>query len=823
MMIQLFVSALCNACMAVALYEVNKRTQFKNFKEKRKQMIYGLCFGGLAIYASTSFGGVDLGYVILNVRDSAPLCAGLIFGGPAGIIAGGIGGIYRYFATLWWHTGAYTQIACSVSTILIGFIAYALRKTMFDDKKPTWIFGIGITVICEIIHMMMIFLTNMNDPATAFYYVRAASLPMILANAVAVGLALLGIRMVTGEKRERNKGKRHIVQAFQFWLFICILIAFTVTGIFTSTIQSGISEKETEEIIQTHIQDVYEEIYEASGEAMETEFIAKLTKHRHIGKQGFMVVCDNTLNILTEGMKASGENIQMLGIETEIKDVGEQDIFEVTFHGERYLCTYRLAGDYYIIGLMPVSEAMYMKSVSTYTYLFMELIVFAALFVLIYFLVKKLVLDNLMKVNAKLAEITNGNLEVVVDVRSNEEFASLSDDINATVEVLKQYIADAAARIDEELDFAKQIQYASLPPAFSSKEYFDIYASMDTAKEVGGDFYDYYMLGDSKFVFLTADVSGKGIPAAMFMMRAKTTIKDLAEQGLEPNTIFTMANEKLCENNEAMMFVTAWLGILDLKTGILQYVNAGHNPPLLYRKKQGYVFLREKSGLPLAAMEGVCYRKYMLTLDPGEVIYLYTDGVTEAINVDGVLYGEKRLCTLLNDATGVSSEALCQAVKASVDAFANDAVCCDDMTMLALTFYAAVDENRIRTLPKEGCMSAMNLFVDRLIAKLEIVPKVSNRIRIIFDELYSNIVFYSKASIAEISYRIEDGKIYLKFEDDGIPYNPLAAKAPDIRLDADERELGGLGILMVKKMTDSMVYHYENDKNILELTISLRG
>lgn len=933
MITKLLISALCNAVLAVFLYEIERKTAFHYLNYKVKQVIYGICFGLLAIYSSTSMGGVDLGYVILNVRDSAPLCAGLIFGGPAGVIAGVIGGGYRYIATMLGFAGTYTQLACSISTILTGIIAATLRKYMFDGKKPTWIFGVGIAIICEILHMMMIFFTNMNDPSTAFYYVQAASVPMILCNAVAAGLALLSIGLLAKEGIGMKKRRHYISNTFQFWLFICIAIAFVFTSLFTSTIQSRISESETADIIETNIKDVYQDILDASDENLlektkkikeeyeqgaslselikkynvseinlidedgiiresndaaylgynmasnqqskeflvllngdlqeyvqkyqprafdqktyrkygavtmtkgflqvgydaeqftqEIEtFVGKVAKNRHIGKKGFILLCDEELNIVTEGLKVSGENIISLGLNLDMNRTNEKDIFEIQIHDEAYLCTYRFVESYYIIGLMPISEAMYMKDVSIHINLFMELVVFAVLFVLIYFLVKTIVLDNLIKVNGKLAEITNGNLDVTVDVRSNEEFASLSDDINATVNTLKRYITEAAERIDKELEFAKQIQYSSLPSVIQSQGLFDIYADMRTAKEVGGDFYDYYLLSDSRLAFLMADVSGKGIPAAMFMMRAKTTIKDLAEQGLEPDEIFTIANERLCANNEAFMFVTAWMGILDLKTGHMKFVNAGHNPPLLCRRDGEFEYLRVRSGLTLAAMEGIQYHKNEMQMEPGDRIYLYTDGVTEATSCEEELYGEERLKTLMNSLGNVSSEQLCHEIRDSVDAFVGKAPQFDDITMLGITFHAALSENKIKLVPEDVSSEAVNKFIDGLVNKLEILPKIANRIRIIFDEIYSNIVFYSKATITEISYRIEDGKLYLTFEDNGVPYDPLSAKEPNISLDAEDRNLGGLGVLMVKKMSDHSEYTYEDGKNILVICISLRG
>lgn len=253
-------------------------------------------------------------------------------------------------------------------------------------------------------------------------------------------------------------------------------------------------------------------------------------------------------------------------------------MFRGKLYGTTSCCMYDKAGEYYIVATLPESEAMFTRDISVYITIFMEMVVYAALFTHIYFLIKKLVVQNIHEINKSLARITSGDLDVTVNVCANEEFASLSNDINSTVTTLKHYISEAEARIDRELEFARQIQYSALPsvfPPYPNRVDFDIYALMETAKEVGGDFYDFYLLDQNTLVFLIADVSGKGIPAAMFMMTAKTLIKSLVESGMGIGAAFTQANSKLCENNETGMFVTAWIGALNLTTGRLFYANAG--------------------------------------------------------------------------------------------------------------------------------------------------------------------------------------------------------------------------------------------------------
>ena len=308
---------------------------------------------------------------------------------------------------------------------------------------------------------------------------------------------------------------------------------------------------------------------------------------------------------------------------------------------------------------------------------------------------KKLVVDNILKINGSLAAITDGKLDTVVDVRSHQEFAALSDDINSTVDTLKRYISDAEARIDAELAFAKAIQHSAIPtvfPPYPNRKEFEIWACMDTAKEVGGDFYDFYFVDEDTLAFLIADVSGKGIPAAMFMMQAKTLLKSYAESGMGVAEVLTQANNKLCEGNEADMFVTVWMGYLNTKTGEVTYANAGHNPPFIRHGDGCVEMVKSRPGLVLAGMEGIRYRTNTVQLKPGDLLYLYTDGVTEATDAGNDLYGEARLEAALQQKNVGDVETVCRQVKENVDNFVGDAPQFDDITMLALKYTPAEED-----------------------------------------------------------------------------------------------------------------------------------
>ncbi len=413
------------------------------------------------------------------------------------------------------------------------------------------------------------------------------------------------------------------------------------------------------------------------------------TRNRHVGEGGCLIIVDEEWKIVSDRNGNEGKNLDVTGIWIDKASMEPNAAFTANVYGEKCYCMYSETEGYLIVAVMPVSEAALSRNLSVGITTGMEIVVFAALFIMIFFLVNKLVVKNIHRINESLSEITEGNLETVVNVRSHEEFDALSNDINSTVDTLKKYIADAAARIDAELAFAKAIQHSSLPsvfPPYPNRRDFDIHATMHTAKEVGGDFYDFYFLDEENLAFLIADVSGKGIPAAMFMMTSKTVIKSYAESGMSVEEVFTHANEKLCEGNDAGMFVTAWMGILNTTTGKVTFANAGHNPPLVKHADGSFEYLKTRPGFVLAGMEGIRYRKNEIQLEPGDAIYLYTDGVTEATDLNNELYGEERLLDILKKNADADSRKLCEAVKSDVDAFVGKAPQFDDITMLSLIY-----------------------------------------------------------------------------------------------------------------------------------------
>ena len=403
-----------------------------------------------------------------------------------------------------------------------------------------------------------------------------------------------------------------------------------------------------------------------------------------------------------------------------------------------------------------------------------------------------------------------------------DSFATMYREVGAYIAKLETVTAEKE-RIGAELDVAAKIQSSMLPcifPAFPDRNEFDIYATMDPAKEVGGDFYDFFMVDADHLAFVVADVSGKGVPAALFMVIGKTLIKDHTGLHDDLGEVFTEVNNILCASNSEEMFITAFEGVLNLKTGELRYVNAGHEIPFLCRKGGVFEPYKVRAGFVLAGMQGIRYRAGSIQLEPGDKVFQYSDGIPEAINSEKAPYGMKRLESVLAKNSEKAPSELLPLVKADVDAFVGDADQFDDITMLCIEFKGNGRKAEISLTPDAESVKTVAEFLDTTLEAWEIPMKVVSKLQIVADEIYSNIVRYSQAKNAKVT-AVQNGTVLsLRFEDDGKPYDPTTAVEPDITASAEEREIGGLGIFVVRNMMDSMDYRYKDGHNVLTLLLA---
>ncbi len=445
---------------------------------------------------------------------------------------------------------------------------------------------------------------------------------------------------------------------------------------------------------------------------------------------------------------------------------------------------------------------------------------------------RKSFIDPMRKITDETSRFAKENKqgERLGDISRINEISTLAHSIDKMEEDMLHYIDNLTSvtaekeRIGAELNIAKIIQENSVPnifPAFPARKDFDVYASMTPAKEVGGDFYNFFLVDDDHLAMVMADVSGKGIPAALFMMVTNILISDRTHMGGTPAEILTFVNDNICEHNRADMFVTVWLGILEISTGKIIAANAGHDDPAIYRKGGSFEILKNKHGLVVGAMSGIKYKDFEIQLNKGDKLFLYTDGLPEATDKNEKMFTLEGMINALNQHKEKAPLQILDGINEAVNAFVGDAPQFDDLTMMCLELKG---ESAVKTLTVDATtenLSAVNEFIDGFLEANDCPMKAQMQIDLAVEEIYVNIANYAYGEgtgKAEISVDNNGGEITITFKDSGVPYNPLEKADPDIMLSADEREVGGLGIFLTKKNMDTVTYEYADGQNVLTMT-----
>ena len=668
--------------LAILLYIGITAILWKKFYDTRNNrstiILIGIIYGMLSIFSTHA--GVDYVNMTLNVRDMGPLISGLFFNPISGLIAGFIGGIERYIVGTYFGVGSYTTIACSVSTCLAGILAYVISVKLFYRHIPTPMYALFVGIVIEVFHMYAVLVTHRDDANMAFSVVNICAPPMIIFTAVGMLITSLSVIAISGkwERYFKAKDKSEIPISFTFQkgLFVVMfsLIVLNIAGMFT--LQNEMAYQNADTILSEQCDELI--YWHNMGETFSNEY-----------EEGtYYPFCYINQDGRIEIGKHRGETINEPVLRVLQGKVG-QDCFEYRIFGEDAICKVAAVEDENILlSYILAEDAFWYRNSQVYEMTFAYTTLFAVVFLLITIMLNQIVVKNIDKVNASLNLITSGNLDEVVNVRNSSEFNSLSDDINETVTSLKGYIQDVENRIEQELLFAETIQMSSLPRnfIFPSHTGFELYALMDPAKQVGGDFYDFFFVDVNKIAFVIADVSGKGIPASLFMMRAKTAIRSYAQTQRSPKEILIKTNASLNEGNDAQMFVTAWIGILNLSDGKMVCANAGHEYPILYRNGESASLFKDQHSLPLAAIDELNIKEYEITFNPGDIIFVYTDGVPEAINKDKEQYSTDRLLKVINANISDDITTLLLKSKEDVDEFADGVDQFDDITMLGFKF-----------------------------------------------------------------------------------------------------------------------------------------
>jgi sigma-B regulation protein RsbU (phosphoserine phosphatase) len=389
-------------------------------------------------------------------------------------------------------------------------------------------------------------------------------------------------------------------------------------------------------------------------------------------------------------------------------------------------------------------------------------------------------------------------------------------------------------RMQEELNVGRNIQMSMVPrkfPAFPDRDEFAIHAALHPAREVGGDFYDFFFIDENRLCVCMGDVSGKGVPAALFMAVTRTLIKARAADDTSTASILTRVNDEISSDNPAYMFVTMFLGILNTVTGELNYTNAGHCPTLIRRANGNLDRLDPLHGPVVGARAGLAYKEDSVNVSKGDLILMYTDGVTESQNRQKEFYTEKRLIDLLAARDFDSPEAAVQATVSDVKQFEDGADQFDDITVMALQIRKQPQAAEIPVLEMtlKNQLNEIDRFKENFnpfSEKNKIPTPIRREMNMVFDELLNNVISYAYQDEKEheIEVRVEAAgeRLVVSIADDGIPFNPFDADKPDTSLALEDRIPGGLGIHLVLKVMDKVAYQRRTDRNVLTLVKNLK-
>ena len=567
------------------------------------------------------------------------------------------------------------------------------------------------------------------------------------------------------------------------------------------------------------------------------ESIVNKLQSRKTPKNSIILFADKKDDFILYYQDSNVENEDLIGksldkISWYNKDLEQKT--EIVYNHRKYITFIKnFENGMVLIVNVPTSELFKILRIKIAMIILFLLSLYIGVYVIFYTFLERNInkpIDYLVDIAKK---IGRGNLDIVSDLRKPFEFAILSDTLNRAVEDIKKYIhtldgyEKERKQAEFELKVAKAIQTTTMPnrfPAFPYHKEFDIYATMDAAKRVGGDFYDFYLINEDKLAFLIADVSGKGIPAALFMMKAKTIIKNFAKTDIPLPELFDKVNTELCQDNDQGLFVTIFLCVMELSTGRVKFVNAGHNHPYIKRVDGSFEMINCKQNFVVGGLPNIKYEEEEIHLQANEKIFLYTDGITESTNADGEMFGDNNLKECLNKNKDKSIFDLLNNIGEDINEYTKDALNeqPDDITMLAIEYFG------VKNFKLPASVTSLNELlhrVEHICDTLGLDESKRSRILVSAEEIFANISNYAypddEVGNVEISISYDDNAIEVVFIDSGKHFNPLTHPEPDITLSVEDRPIGGLGIHMVKNSMDNVEYEYAHGRNIFKISMNL--
>ena len=578
------------------------------------------------------------------------------------------------------------------------------------------------------------------------------------------------------------------------------------------------------------------------------EHLSDIVSSIKIGKTGFGFLISTSGRIITHPDKELIMNETLFGIASQRRDPGLRSIAKDMVSGKRGYCftDSLIEGKKCWLVYMPLySSGWSLGVVFPQDEMFADIIgLTRAVFILgflgfiillaVIIAISQTITNPLRVLDRLTRDIAKGNLDFELSsLISGDEVGRLAGSFNYMREALKDYIKEltratqAKERMESELRIAHDIQMGILPksfPSLSRGSKFDIYALLEPAKEVGGDFYDFFQCGPEHLCFVIADVSDKGVPAALFMAMTKALIRMAAKETIDAAQILDKVNKEVCRENESCMFITVFLGVLNTRTGEVCYSNAGHNVPYLVRSAGRLERVSGVGAVALGLKADTVFINQKFTLEEKDIIFTYTDGVTEAFNTSREQFSEERLQNTLSVIGAVRPREIVRKVLEEVRLFSAGAEQSDDITLMALTFHpvcASADHMSIELANEPGATEKLKQSWVDFARDNDLNAEFTHDVGLAMDEVAVNIISYawpdkSRHGI-DISFGLESGVLTVRFADDGIAFNPLEHAASEIRAPLAERPQGGLGIHLARNLVDTLEYKRENSLNILVL------
>jgi phosphoserine phosphatase RsbU/P len=481
----------------------------------------------------------------------------------------------------------------------------------------------------------------------------------------------------------------------------------------------------------------------------------------------------------------------------------------------------------------PVKDVFASLSITTYWLIAIMVVGLVLLFLVCFFVIGRVTRPLKLFANSA-RQIATGDFKAQLPmIKTKDEMAEMCSSFEFMKESLADYMeklkstTSVKERIESELRIASEIQMGMIPkifPPFPDRDDIDLFATLKPAKEVGGDLYDFF-IDNEKLYFVIGDVSGKGVPASLLMAVTRSLFRSVAVHMKTAEKIANSINKAIAETNESNMFVTLFIGILDLNGGMLDYCNAGHNPPLLSNGKNPFEFIKMIPNMPAGLFESFEYKGQQMIIEKGTTLFMYTDGLTEAENAAKELYGDDRLQRIVNEGNYLVAYQLTDAVVEDVRQFVNGSEQSDDLTVLTIK-YSNIMEKSIKIDNKIDEISRLSQFTEQVCSELRLDPELTMKIVLALEEAVSNVILYAypkeENAAIDISFRILNGNLIISITDQGKEFDPTKGGEVDISLSADERPIGGLGIFLIKQIMNEVEYKRIAGSNVLTMKKNIK-